>query len=44
MDLGYRQGDSDVISFHMPAGSHRHLVGITLRNVCYSVTEIRSVG
>jgi len=32
-------------SMSMPAGFHRHLVGKTLRNVCYSaVTEIRSVG
>ena len=30
-------GDSDVISIHpsMPAGFRRHLVGKTLRNVCY---------
>ena len=32
-------GDSDVISFRslsIPGGFRRHLVGKTLRNVCYS--------
>ena len=38
----YTYGDSDVIS--MPAGFRRHLVGKTLRNICYCNTaEIRSV-
>ena len=33
----YTYGDSDVISFHIYAsyGLRRHLVGKTLRNVCY---------
>jgi len=34
--LSYAQGDADVISIHIYASwfSPRHLVGITLRNVC----------
>ena len=32
-------------SISMPDGFHRHLVGKTPRNVCYSaVTEIRFIG
>jgi len=35
----YAYGDNDVIdvisSISMPTGFHRHLVGKTLRNVCY---------
>ena len=38
----YTYGDSDVIS--MPTGFRRHLVGKTLRNICYcNIAEIRSV-
>jgi len=55
-NVGYTQGDSDVISFHIYANRfsppvvsnryyYRHLVGKTLRNVSYStVTQIRFVG
>jgi len=41
-DMFNTQGDSDIIS--MPAGVCCHLVGKTLRNICYcNIAEIRFV-